>query len=154
MTHNRQQLEKSLTTGFIDQSIESFRPYRPELLLNDKTEGKKVLTTIEHELRNCDEFFFSVAFITTSGIASLKQTLKELEERKIPGKILASQYLNFTQPEALKWLLNFENIELRIVTEGGFHSKGYIFRKGSFYDVIIGSSNLTASALSLNKEWS
>ncbi len=153
MTHNRQQLEKSLTTGFIDQSIESFRPYRPELLLNDKTEGKKVLTTIEHELRNCDEFFFSVAFITTSGIASLKQTLKELEERKIPGKILASQYLNFTQPEALKWLLNFENIELKIVTEGGFHSKGYIFRKGSFYNVIIGSSNLTASALSLNKEW-
>ena len=153
MNPNLHQLQGSLTTGFIDQAHDSLRSFRPELLLNDKSTGKKVLTTIEQELRNCDEFFFSVAFITTSGIASLKQTLKELEERKIPGKILASQYLNFTQPEALRWLLNFENIELKIVTDGDFHSKGYIFRKGNFYNLIIGSSNLTASALSLNKEW-
>ena len=138
MNPNLHQLQGSLTTGFIDQAHDSIRSFRPELLLNDKSTGKKVLTTIEQELRNCDEFMFSVAFITTSGIASLKQTLKELEERKIPGKILASQYLNFTQPEALRWLLNFENIELKIVTDGDFHSKGYIFRKGNFYNLIIG----------------
>jgi superfamily II DNA or RNA helicase/HKD family nuclease len=153
MKHELDNLQGSLTTGFIDQNVDSVRTYRPELLLNDKNLGKKVLTTIEQELRTCDEFMFSVAFITTSGIASLKQTLKELEYRKVPGKILASQYLNFTQPEALRWLLNFKNIELKIVTEGDFHSKGYLFRKGKFYDLIIGSSNLTASALSSNKEW-
>ncbi len=153
MKHDLDHLQGSLTTGFIDQDFDSVRTYRPELLLNDKNLGKKVLTTIEQELRTCDEFMFSVAFITTSGIASLKQTLKELEYRKVPGKILASQYLNFTEPEALRWLLNFKNIELKIVTEGDFHSKGYLFRKGKFYDLIIGSSNLTASALSSNKEW-
>jgi superfamily II DNA or RNA helicase/HKD family nuclease len=153
MKYDLDHLHGSLTTGFIDQNFDSVRTYRPELLLNDKNLGKKVLTTIEQELRTCDEFMFSVAFITTSGIASLKQTLKELEYRKVPGKILASQYLNFTQPEALRWLLNFTNIELKIVTEGDFHSKGYLFRKGKFYNLIIGSSNLTASALSSNKEW-
>jgi len=153
MKFDRQQLQGSLTTGFIDQTHDSMRSFRPELLLNDKVVGKKVLTTIEQELRICDEFMFSVAFITTSGIASLKQTLKELEQRKVPGKILASQYLNFTQPEALRWLMNFKNIELKIVTEGDFHSKGYLFRKGSMYNLIIGSSNLTAGALSKNKEW-
>jgi superfamily II DNA or RNA helicase/HKD family nuclease len=153
MKYDLDHLHGSLTTGFIDQNFNSVRTYRPELLLNDKNLGKKVLTTIEQELRTCDEFMFSVAFITTSGIASLKQTLKELEYRKVPGKILASQYLNFTQPEALRWLLNFTNIELKIVTEGDFHSKGYLFRKGKFYNLIIGSSNLTASALSSNKEW-
>jgi superfamily II DNA or RNA helicase/HKD family nuclease len=153
MKYDLDHLHGSLTTGFIDQNFDSVRTYRPELLLNDKNLGKKVLTTIEQELRTCDEFMFSVAFITTSGIASLKQTLKDLEYRKVPGKILASQYLNFTQPEALRWLLNFENIELKIVTEGDFHSKGYLFRKGKFYNLIIGSSNLTASALSSNKEW-
>ena len=153
MKHDLDHLQGSLTTGFIDQDFDSVRTYRPELLLNDKNLGKKVLTTIEQELRTCDEFMFSVAFITTSGIASLKQTLKELEYRKVPGKILASQYLNFTQPEALRWLLNFKNLELKIVTEGDFHSKGYLFRKGKFYNLIIGSSNLTASALSSNKEW-
>ena len=153
MKYDLDHLHGSLTTGFINQNFDSVRAYRPELLLNDKNLGKKVLTTIEQELRTCDEFLFSVAFITTSGIASLKQTLKELEYRKVPGKILASQYLNFTQPEALRWLLNFKNLELKIVTEGDFHSKGYLFRKGKFYNLIIGSSNLTASALSSNKEW-
>jgi hypothetical protein len=50
-------------------------------------------------------------------------------------------------------LLQFENIELRIVTEGNFHAKGYIFKQPDSYSFIIGSSNLTQSALSLNKEW-
>ena len=33
------------------------------------------------------------------------------------------------------------------------HSKGYLFRKAEHYNLIVGSSNLTASALSTNKEW-
>jgi len=65
---------------------------------------------------------------------------------------LVSQYLNFTQPEALKRLLKFDNIELRINTNDNFHSKGYLFKKGDYYDLIVGSSNLTATALSTNKE--
>lgn len=35
----------------------------------------------------------------------------------------------------------------------GFHTKGYIFGKGDNYKIIIGSSNLTHSALMWNKEW-
>lgn len=146
-------LSESLQTGFIDQLIKSNKEYRPELLVNDKALGKKVLTTIERELKQCDEFWFSVAFVTASGFATLANTLKELEERNIKGKILVSQYLNFTQPEALKKLMQLKNIELKIVTEGDFHSKGYLFKKGNLYNVIIGSSNLTANALCSNKEW-
>ena len=41
------------------------------------------------ELEHCDEFFFSVAFVTNSGIACLIDTLKELENKHIKGKILA-----------------------------------------------------------------
>lgn len=148
-----QALGKSIQTGFIDQIISSNKEYRPELLTNDHTQGKKVLTTILRELRTCEEFWFSVAFVTTGGIASLMQTLIELEKKNIKGKILASQYLNFTQPEALKQIKKFSNIELRIATEGSFHSKGYLFKKAGVYDLIIGSSNLTATALSSNKEW-
>lgn len=64
-----------------------------------------------------------------------------------------SQYLNFTQPEALKRLLQFKNIELRIATTGNAHTKGYIFKSKEHYNLIVGSSNLTAQALSTNKEW-
>ena len=35
----------------------------------------------------------------------------------------------------------------------GFHTKGYIFKKDEIYDIIVGSSNLTQSAITVNKEW-
>ena len=149
----RQALSNSIQTGFVDQLIQSNKAYRPELLTNNSEQGKKVLSTIIRELEQCDEFWFSVAFVTTGGIAALMNTLIELEKKKIKGKILASQYLNFTHPEALRRIKQFKNIELRIATEGNFHSKGYLFRKGNVFDLIIGSSNLTQTALSTNKEW-
>ena len=146
-------ITQSIQTGFVNQKIQSDKTYRPELLTNDHKQGKKVLSTILRGLETCEEFWFSVAFVTTGGIATLMNTLIELEKKNIKGKILASQYLNFTQPEALKRIKQFKNIELRIATEGAFHSKGYLFKKEGLYDLIIGSSNLTQTALCLNKEW-
>lgn len=145
--------EQSLEKGFINKSITSKREYLPQFILNDKEKGKKVLTFIQRELLDCDEFWFSVAFITKSGVATLINTFKELEEKGVNGKILVSQYLNFTQPEALKALLQFKNIEAKIVVNDDFHAKGYLFKKDSHYNLIIGSSNLTGNALCLNKEW-
>ncbi len=148
-----QRFNKSLQTGYVDKSILSNIDYQPELLVNQKNPPKKVLSTILHELEYCNQFFISVAFVTTSGVATIINKLKELEDRGIKGEILVSQYLNFTQPEALKRLLQFENIDLRIATTGNAHSKGYIFRSKEHYNFIVGSSNLTAQALCTNKEW-
>ena len=89
-----------------------------------------------------------------SGVASLMNTLDELKRRDIKGRIVASSYLHYTQPLALKRLLyNFPNITLRVIEDENFHAKGYLFRKGSLYNLIIGSSNLSSQALSTNKEW-
>ncbi|WP_028868831.1 DUF3427 domain-containing protein [Psychromonas arctica] len=147
------ELSKSLQTGFVDKESISEKLYQPTLLVNKKTPPQKVLTTILEELRYCDEFYISVAFVTTSGIATLINTFKELENKGVKGKVVVSQYLNFTQPEALRKLLKFTNIELRIATKENSHSKGYLFKKSEYYNLIIGSSNLTASALATNKEW-
>lgn len=149
----KQALSKSLHTGFIDQLNESNAEYLPQIIINDRSVGKKVLTTIVQELRKCNEFWFSVAFVTTSGVATIKNQLIELEKKSIKGKILVSQYLNFSQPEALKQLLIFKNLDLKIATKSKFHSKGYLFKNGKVDDLIIGSSNLTASALCENTEW-
>ncbi len=143
----------SLKNGFIDREIHSNNNFIPKLLVNDASSGRKVLTTINQELRTCDEFILSVAFVTTSGVATLINTLISLEDKKIKGKVLVSQYLNFTQPEALKRLLRFKNIELKIATNNNFHAKGYLFRHCNIYSIIIGSSNLTANALCSNTEW-
>ena len=146
-------LEQSLHSGFINQNLPSYIEYLPQLLVNDKREGKKVLSTIIQELNSCEEFWFSVAFVTTSGVATLIETLIALEKKGIKGKILVSQYLNFTQPEALKRLLQFKNLEIKIAIDNSFHSKGYLFKKNEVYNLIIGSSNLTANALCTNIEW-
>jgi superfamily II DNA or RNA helicase/HKD family nuclease/SOS-response transcriptional repressor LexA len=148
-----QSFNNSLQTGYVDKSILSNLAYQPELLVNQKNPPKKVLSTILHELENCNQFYISVAFVTTSGVASIINKLKELDDRGIKGEMLVSQYLNFTQPEALKRLLQFKNIDLRIATTGNAHTKGYIFKNKEHYNLIVGSSNLTAQALSTNKEW-
>lgn len=143
----------SLQTGYVDKSVLSSLDYQPELLVNKKKPPKKILTTLLHELSNCSEFYISVAFVTTSGVATIINKLKELESRNVTGKILVSQYLNFTQPEALRRLLQFRNIELRVAIEGNVHAKGYIFKNKDHYNLIVGSSNLTDQAVSTNKEW-
>lgn len=150
---NIEDFEKSLHTGFIDKSISSEILYQPELLVNQKIPRKKVLTTIINELENCESFCISVAFATTGGVATLMNTFDLLDKKGIKGKILVSQYLNFTQPEALRRLSQFKNIDLKIITKENSHSKGYIFKHSNYYNLIIGSSNLTSSALSTNKEW-
>ena len=85
------------------------------------------------------------------------QTLKELERRGIPGRILTTDYLTFSDPVALDTLAGLSNVELRMYqTEragNGFHTKGYIFQNKEEYRFIIGSSNLTQDALTRNMEW-
>ena len=119
--------------------------------------GKKVLSSIEDELLTCDRFQISVAFITMSGITPLLQTLKELEKRNIPGEILTTNYLNFSEPRALEKLNSLSNITLKMFdverAAEGFHTKGYIFKKDEIYRIIIGSSNITSAALTSNREW-
>ena len=127
--------------------------HQSTLIVNKPNVEKKVLSTLKSRLRDCRSYQISVAFITTSGVACIIEQLKELEAAGIQGRILTSTYLNFTQPEALRRLLQFSNLELRIETKKAFHSKGYLFEleEGGF-DLIMGSSNLTQSALTTNIE--
>lgn len=151
------ELENGLSTAFIDEGVSSNLAYKPQFISNNYKEGRKVLSSIEEELLACEQFCISVAFITTNGITPLLQTLKELEEKNIPGRILTTDYLNFSEPKALQKLEELKNIELRMfcVRESGmgFHTKGYIFEKDEMYRIIVGSSNMTLSALTKNKEW-
>lgn len=124
-----------------------------KLVVNHKGRGQKVLTTLLEEFSSCAGFELAVAFVTQSGVACLMETLTRLEKRGVRGRILTSQYLNFTQPHALESLLQFKNIEVRMVVAENFHAKGYLFeREGGTYRFYVGSSNLTDSALTTNVE--
>nr|MCR4675353.1 DUF3427 domain-containing protein [Lachnospiraceae bacterium] len=138
-------------TAFVNGAYNSNLAYRPQFVYNDNKNGQKVVSSIEDELLHCDRFAISVAFITRGGITPLLQTLQELEKRGVPGRILTTDYLCFSDPYALDTIAKLSNIELRMYqTEragNGFHTKGYIFQKSEEYRFIIGSSNLTQDAL-------
>ena len=157
MNQHITQLNQANQTAFIDSTIPSNLAYKPQFISNNYKEGRKVLASIENELSNCDKFSISVAFITLGGIEPLLQTLKELERKNIPGEILTTNYLNFSEPKALEKLNELQNITLKMydveVADEGFHTKGYIFKKEEIYRIIIGSSNMTKSALTTNREW-
>lgn len=140
-------------TAFIDENVSSSPDFKPKLLFNSK--HTKVRNEIIDQLRGCDEFIISTAFITFGGIVPLLEELKNLENRNVRGRILTTDYLHFTEPKALKRLDEFKNIEVRMFTteNEGFHTKGYIFKKNNNYSAIVGSSNLTSTALVENKEW-
>lgn len=151
------QIEEGSRTAFIDSSYNSNLAFRPQFVSNNRKEGKKVISSLEDELVICDRFQISVAFITMGGITPLLQTLKELEKRGIPGEILTTNYLNFSEPDALEKLNGLKNIALKMydveATDEGFHMKGYIFKKDEIYRIIVGSSNITSAALTCNREW-
>ena len=160
MDYTYDELVKNIQNAYCDSSQAQVSGFSPAFVYNNPEIEQNVLTAIESCLKDCDEFMFSVAFITDSGLNLLKQVFLELCERNIPvkGRIITTNYLDFTEPKALKDLLQFENIECRMYccesnNKIGFHTKGYLFKYGTKYKAIIGSSNLTANALLNNNEW-
>jgi superfamily II DNA or RNA helicase/HKD family nuclease len=144
------ELERDVSFGYLDRDVSAPRRYNPRLVLN--TASDSMLRTLRSELRRCTSFTFSVAFVSPRAIALLKQELIDFEG---VGRIITSDYLGFNSPSAFHELLNLQNlsIDVRLHNESAFHPKGYIFQRPEGVTAILGSSNLTETALATNHEW-
>ena len=100
---------------------------------------------------------FAVAFILKSGVALVREHLRDLLDRGGRVRIVTGDYLDATDPDALVDLMDLGgNLQLRVFEAGNtsFHPKAYIF-----YDrddqgtAFVGSSNLTWPALQGGVEW-
>lgn len=137
--------------GYVGDELAGPRQFNPRLVLNQ--DGSTVEHTLLEELARSESFTFSVAFISPGAIAQLKQRLLDFEGS---GRIITSDFLGFNQPEAFAELLKlseYTSVDVRRHTGKGFHPKGYIFEQDQSITAVIGSSNLTSSALSKNHEW-
>jgi len=135
----------------IDVEYDGPRHYSPRIVLNQ--DGSTVEHVLLAELDKSASFTFSVAFVSPGAIAQLKQRLVDYQGT---GRIITSDFLGFNQPRAFAELLHLAKhtgIDVRRHTARGFHPKGYIFDRGRSVTAMIGSSNLTSSALSQNHEW-
>ena len=143
------QLRSAFLTGETDGEEAGLRP---EFVINDPDRRIKVLTVIEDELARCTSFDISVAFVTMSGIEPLLPIFEELRERGVPGRVLTTDYLCFSDPAAMRKLAGISNIEVRLFrAEGnrGFPTKGYIFKSGDVCRFLIGIGALSCLGLCL-----
>lgn len=144
-------LRAGIEFGFIDDSVEASGRYQPALLTNQG--GDTILDHLTGELHTTKGFTFAVAFVTEGGLIDIKSTLNDLAQKGIRGRLITSNYLDFNQPKVFKELLKLPNVDVRIINENGFHTKAYSFNHGDYTSVIIGSANLTQTALKKNFEW-
>ena len=138
----------------IDKTV-SFNGRLNELIINEKAKFMNFFVHLKNELMTCKKFYFIVSFIKYSGIQLLISTLDELEALGIKGEIITSVYLNITDPKALSKLLSYKNIKVKIYNNSNesFHTKAYLFEKEKYHTCIIGSSNISQSALYSAEEW-
>lgn len=162
---------------------EDQRPNRREIWLNGlihKGRGRvnKLISGGEEDpflpellsgIHQATEIDMAVAFIKTTGLrllfASLKEAIAQSEESNTPPaslRIITSDYLDVTDPEALRllMLLQERGAQIRVFesAERAFHMKAYIFihclpgvsPRGTAY---IGSSNISQQALKSGLEW-
>lgn len=145
-------LEQSLRKAFINRR-EIGSQYDPKLIINQPEKREFLLNSLQDETEKCISFIFSIAFVTQDGLNAIKTYLSDLNRRGIKGRLITSTYLQFNNPDVFDSLMEIPNLEVKLSEKRGFHAKGYLFEHKDYYSFIIGSSNLTMSALKLNYEW-
>ncbi len=114
-------------------------------------------------IRQANRIDLAVAFIKTSGLALVYPALIDaVETRGARLRVLTSDYLDVTDPQALRrlMLLAERGAEIRVFqTEGqSFHLKAYICVQSHEGETVwgtafVGSSNLSRTALTDGLEW-
>ena len=100
------------------------------------------------------------AFVQTSGVALLRDDLRDALQRGAKIRLLAGDYMGVTSPDALRMLLSladehsgFTPFFFEVKGRGSFHPKAYLFFRGELGVAYVGSSNLSAVALQQGVEW-
>lgn len=151
MQSTNQKIKNAILNSFLDKNtFEQNDEYAAKLIANTKDET--MYNRILDEVQHCKSFTFAVAFIESGILNSLKTVLKDLN---VQGRILTSTYLYFNKPQMFRELLKLPNVEIRVYEQnhGKFHAKGYLFQHEGYQSALVGSSNFTAGALKVNKEW-
>ena len=135
-------------------------------------EGKKLtvggasdslLPKLKNAINNASKIEISVSFIQPSGLNLLFDSMSESLKRGADLRILTSDYLEITNPVALRKLmiLSERGARCRIFeckNHQSFHMKSYIFVRGEQNAILegcawIGSNNISKTALVDSHEW-
>ncbi len=126
-------------------------------------ESDPFLPQLLDAINQSTEIDITVAFIRQSGLAHIFEALRDAMDRRAVIRVLTSDYLDVTEPQALRrlMLLAERGADVRLFSTAGdpsFHIKSYIFlrRRGeTLFDgcAFVGSSNISSMALTRGLEW-
>ena len=159
-------LLEDVTSGLIHGNTDAPGTFSPKLISNQPRDTMG--TALSNELQYSDSFDMSVAFISSEALKSLFQPFLDHCRHDGTSRLITSTKNMWNEPKAFWELLRIKNeahIDVRI-WEGhdqnpnnrAFHPKGYVFarhmRDGKpYFNVYVGSSNLTPPALVSQREW-
>lgn len=114
-------------------------------------------------MNQATEIDITVAFIRQSGLEHIFEALRDAMDRRAVIRVLTSDYLDVTEPQALRrlMLLAERGADVRLFStagDPGFHIKSYLFlrRRGETLSdgcAFVGSSNISDMALTRGLEW-
>lgn len=114
-------------------------------------------------INQATEIDITVAFIRQSGLDLIFDALRDAMDRHAVIRVLTSDYLDVTEPQALRrlMLLAERGAAIRLFSTDGdpsFHIKSYIFLRRNGEAILdgcafVGSSNLSNMALTRGLEW-
>ena len=127
-------------------------------VLYDGSEDGRLLPQLLDRLsdRALDRIDMAVSFVMKSGLARILRPLEDALDRGAHVRILTTDYLAITDPDALTQLADLaedpdRRLEVRLFSGGSvaFHPKAYIFwsSTGETAAGYVGSSNLSASGI-------
>lgn len=145
------------TAGFVASSDHDHFHLREASGARLTTGGRDpLLPLLAERLDTAQSVDLAIAFAMDSGVALLEPWFRELLARGGRLRIVVGDYLDTTDPTALARLLDLEGAELFVFETGGlsFHPKAWLFRAADARGAaIVGSSNLSQSALTDGVEW-
>ena len=111
---------------------------------------------VNRELASADSVDLLIPFVRWTGVRIVKDRLAEVIERGGRVRVIASTYLGSSEPRALEALIALgATVKISYdTTSTRLHAKAWLFeRRSGFSTALIGSSNLSNTAMVDGLEW-